>query len=91
MPGGGALTIYAVLRVCQHQGCDFDKKCKRKGIHVFWKKMPEKGCVLGQRMNYSTIILENFRRYAPFFNSFVKKGVELYLLARFVKKNSMFS
>ncbi len=26
----------------------------------FWTKMQEKGCILGQRMNYSTKILENF-------------------------------
>ena len=67
-PGRGVLTIYAVSQVCQHQECDFDKK------------MQEKGCVLGQRMNYSTTIPESFRGYAPFVSSFVQRR---YFLAKF--------
>ncbi len=31
-----------VPRVCQHQGCDFDKKCKRKGM-CFGQKCKRKG------------------------------------------------
>ncbi len=50
--------------------------------------MQEKGCVLGQRMNYSTTILENFRRYAPIFGSFVQKRVHF---GKICKKNSVFS
>ena len=38
---GRALTIYAVPWVCQHQGCDFDKKKQEKG-YVFLTKMQEK-------------------------------------------------
>ncbi len=65
MSQGGALTIYVVLRVSQHQGCDFKKKCKRKGC--FWTKMQEEGCVFWQRVYYSTTILKKILVLCAFF------------------------
>ncbi len=57
-------------------------------VMFFWQKMQEHGCVLGQRVNYSTTILENFRRYTTFFSSFVWKRL---LFGKICQKNSMFS
>ncbi len=56
-----------------------------KGV-ILTKKMQENGCVLGQRMYYSTTILENFRCYLPFSSSFVKKRV---LFGKICKRNSV--
>ena len=49
---GGAITIYAVPQVYQHQGCDFDKKCKRKGM-VFGQKCKNRPHFLANLYRYS--------------------------------------
>ena len=40
--GGGVLLMYKVPRECQHLGCVFHQKRKRKGV-FFFIKMQEKG------------------------------------------------
>ncbi len=41
---GGALTVYAVPRLCQHQGCDFDKKEARERVCFLDENVRERLC-----------------------------------------------
>ena len=74
-------SVTVIVDACFPKGGATHYICSTAGVPTsmvwFWQKMPEKGygfldkmqekgCVLGQRMNYSMTIPESFRRYAPF-------------------------